>query len=56
MVGGGGKDNIGEESGSFEVLGFRQITRMYCITWGIQSIFYNNGKWSVTFKNCVKIH
>ena len=33
--GGGGKDNIGEESGSSEVLGFRQITRMYCITWGI---------------------
>ena len=28
---------------------------MYCTTWRIQPKIYNNCKWSVTFKNCIKI-
>ena len=28
--------------------------RMYCPIWQIQPIFYNNCKWKVTFKNCIK--
>ena len=27
---------------------------MYCTTWRIQPKIYNNCKWSVTFKNCIK--
>lgn len=28
--------------------------RMYCTTWGLWSIFYNNCIWKVTFKNYIK--
>lgn len=30
-------------------------SRMYCMTWGIEPIFYSGCKWKVTFKNCIKI-
>ena len=30
----------------------KYATRIYCTTWGIQPVFYNNYKWSITFKNC----
>ena len=29
---------------------------MYCIRWEIQPIFYNNYKWSITFKNCESLY
>ena len=31
-------------------------SRIYCTTWGTEPIFCNNRKWSVTFKNCIKIY
>ena len=49
----------GEREGGSNIrvrlLGVRQATRMYCTTWGIQLIFCNNCKWSITIKMCIKI-
>ena len=28
-------------------------SRIYCIAWGIQPIFFSNRKWKVTFKNYI---
>lgn len=29
---------------------------MYCTAWEIQPVFYNNYKWTVTFKNCESLY
>ena len=34
----------------------KYATRIYCTTWGIQPVFYNNYKWSITFKNCESLY
>ena len=34
----------------------KKATRIYCITQGIQPIFYNNYKWRITFKNCESLY
>ena len=30
--------------------------RIYCTAQGIQPIFYNDYKWSITFKNCESLY
>ena len=30
-----------------QILGYKMGLRMYCTTWGIQPIIYNNYKWKV---------
>ena len=52
--GGGGRDNIGVEEWEIQIIGCKIGSRMYCTTRGIEPIFCNNCKWSVTFKNCTK--
>lgn len=37
-----------------EITGYKIGSRMYCTTWGLWSIFYNNCIWKVTFKNYIK--
>lgn len=36
------------------LFGVKQAARMYCISWGIQPIFCNNCKGSLTFKTGTK--
>ena len=38
-----------------QIIGCKMSSRMYCTTWGIESIFCNNCKCKITFKNCIKI-
>ena len=40
---------------SYKLLHVQLATRIYCTTQEIQPIFCNNCKWSVTFKNYIKI-
>ena len=41
----------GWEGERYILLGVRYVTKIYGTTQGIWPIFYNNCKWSVTFKN-----
>ena len=53
-VGGWGRDiSVGMEEWEVQIRGYETGSRMYCTTWGIQSIFCNNCKWKVTFKNSI---
>ena len=49
-----GKGNIGVGEWEVQTIGCKIGSRMYCTTRGIQPTFYNNCKWNVTFKNCIK--
>lgn len=45
---------FGWESEKYKLVGIRQAIKIYCTTWGRQSIFSNKCKWCVIFKNCIK--
>ena len=47
---GEGKEEVWK-SKRHKLLVIKYATRIYT-KWGIQSIFYNNSKWNITFKNC----
>ena len=42
------------EEWEVQTIGCKIGSRMHCTTRGIESIFYNNCKWKVTFENCIK--
>ena len=44
----------GWESGRHKLLGVRQAQGNYCTIQEIQPMFYNEYKWKVTFKHCMK--
>ena len=46
------EEGRGEGVKRYKLLCIKLATRIYCTTLGIQLIFYNNYKWSITFKNC----
>lgn len=47
----GDRDRGGTIQGQgFKLPGVKKATRMYCSTWEIQPMFYDNSKWSITFK------
>ena len=47
-----------QEQGSkrYKILGIKYATRIFCTTWGIKPVFYNNDKWNVYFKNCESLY
>ena len=52
VISGGG--NIGAGEWEVETIGCKIGSRGYCATRGIEPIFFNNCKWKVSFKNCMK--
>ena len=49
--GGRGKIGVGEEQEQTTMYKIGKVQE-YIVQQGIQPIFYNNYKWSITFKNC----
>ena len=52
---GGGQHNAGKTEVQTIRYKISSYTRVYCITWGRQLIFYNY-KWSITLKNCESLY
>ena len=51
----GKRGNLGVRRGRQQDIWNKIGSKMYCKTWGIRPIFYNNYKWKVIFKNCMRI-
>ena len=44
------------EDKRYKLLGIKYAMRIYWITRGIEPIFYDNYKWSITFNNCESLY
>ena len=52
----GGGTLYGQGIKRYKLLYVKQAAGVYCITKEIQPIFYNNYKWSITYKNCESLY
>ena len=55
LVGRGGRGNTGIGKWKIQNIECKIGSRMYCTTQAIYSIFFNNCKWKVSFKNHIKM-
>ena len=46
----GGRPNKRWRTGRYKLFGVRLQGCIYCTIWSIEPVFYNNYKWSITFK------
>ena len=44
------------EDKRYKLLGIKYVMRIYWTTRGIEPIFYDNYKWSITFNNCESLY
>ena len=56
VVTGDGEVIQGQRFKMDKLLGVKEATRIYCKTWGIQPISYDNYRCCITFKNSVSLY